>query len=442
MRRQLIIFLVLAMLSSVPLTAPAAAAGLSAAGSASSHDSNDAPFCQGDITSTSVEFSGSQLRLALSTACGSNPNTDDAWVIGLTAIEWRIVRPGWTGGDWYAGLYNDGERPVVEVIDDGGRPACGGSPEWDGNATFTIVIDADCRGLGNSVRVQASMSWDEAPHAESCTCPTDFAPDGDAGDVVYRSGFSGRGYWMVSRTGDVYNFGDAGWHGNRGGATAVVDLEPTPTSRGYWILDEHGNVTPHGDATGHGSVQNHPMGPLRAGERTTALSAAPAGNGYWVFTSLGRVYSFGATQSYGDMSGTRLNGPVLDAIATPTGHGYYMVGSDGGIFTFGDALFQGSMGATPLNAPVQSLVPDPDGLGYWLVASDGGIFSFEAPFFGSTGSMRLNKPITSMVGFGSGYLMVAEDGGIFTFGEAPFYGSLGDNPPPAPIVSAAILNNP
>jgi hypothetical protein len=39
----------------------------------------------------------------------------------------------------------------------------------------------------------------------------------------------------------------------------------------------------------------------------------------------------------------------------------------------------------------------PDGKGYWLVASDGGVFAFgDASFFGSTGSLTLNKPIVGM----------------------------------------------
>jgi hypothetical protein len=41
----------------------------------------------------------------------------------------------------------------------------------------------------------------------------------------------------------------------------------------------------------------------------------------------------------------------------------------------------------------------PDGRGYWLVASDGGIFGFGgAAFFGSAGSLHLNKPIVGMAG--------------------------------------------
>jgi hypothetical protein len=85
-------------------------------------------------------------------------------------------------------------------------------------------------------------------------------------------------------------------------------------------------------------------------------------------------------------------------------------------------------------------VPDTDGRGYWLVASDGGVFAFDAPFRGSMGGARLNKPITGMVPYGNGYLMVAEDGGVFTFSDKTFSGSLGGNPPTRPIVAVAAID--
>ena len=46
-------------------------------------------------------------------------------------------------------------------------------------------------------------------------------------------------------------------------------------------------------------------------------------------------------------------------------------------------------------------------------------------FFGSTGSIHLNKPIVSMAATpdGGGYWMMASDGGVFAFGDAPFDGS-------------------
>src|SRR5207302_1542060 len=65
--------------------------------------------------------------------------------------------------------------------------------------------------------------------------------------------------------------------------------------------------------------------------------------------------------------------------------------------------------------------------GYWMVATDGGIFAFgDAGFFGSTGSIRLNRPIVGMAPTptGQGYWMVARDGGIFDFGDAAFFGAV------------------
>jgi hypothetical protein len=47
---------------------------------------------------------------------------------------------------------------------------------------------------------------------------------------------------------------------------------------------------------------------------------------------------FGDAAFLGDMSATRLAGPVLDSIATPTGRGYHMVAEDGGIFNFSDGI--------------------------------------------------------------------------------------------------------
>ena len=64
------------------------------------------------------------------------------------------------------------------------------------------------------------------------------------------------------------------------------------------------------------------------------------------------------------------------------------------MFSFGDAEFYGSTGSLRLNRPIEGMASTPSGHGYWLVASDGGMFVFgDAQFFGSTGSVRLNAPI-------------------------------------------------
>ncbi|HET6793351.1 MAG TPA: hypothetical protein VFH45_02845, partial [Acidimicrobiales bacterium] len=83
-------------------------------------------------------------------------------------------------------------------------------------------------------------------------------------------------------------------------------------------------------------------------------------------------------------------------VGVPSGGigGYWVAASDGGIFSFGDARFFGSTGAVRLNRPIVAASRTPSGAGYWLIAADGGVFTFgDAPFFGSTGAIRLNQPI-------------------------------------------------
>ncbi|HEU5447819.1 MAG TPA: hypothetical protein VFW57_02305 [Acidimicrobiia bacterium] len=124
----------------------------------------------------------------------------------------------------------------------------------------------------------------------------------------------------------------------------------------------------------------------------------------------------------------------------PDAAGYWIVGVDGGIYAYGAAPFKGSTGAIKLNKPIVGLAATPSGQGYWLVASDGGIFSFgDASFRGSTGAMVLNKPIVGMASTpsGKGYWLVASDGGIFAFGDAAFRGSTGAIKLNKPIVGMA-----
>ena len=167
-----------------------------------------------------------------------------------------------------------------------------------------------------------------------------------------------------------------------------------------------------------------PSGPSSA----VAMAATPGGGGYWVASSTGGVYPFGDAHSYGSMSETALNAPVVSLAATPSGQGYWLVAADGGIFSFGDAAFFGSTGGLHLTAPIVAMAATPSGDGYWLVAADGGIFSFgDAAFRGSTGSIHLNRPMVGMAATasGDGYWLVAADGGIFSYGDATFHGSTG-----------------
>ncbi len=254
------------------------------------------------------------------------------------------------------------------------------------------------------------------------------------------------GYWMADSAGKVYAFGDAADLGDVAASpgSVVVKLAPSVTGNGYFGLDSNGVVTVAGDAAHLGNLNT---ALLELGERAATLATTPDGKGYWIFTTRGRAQAFGTAKHFGDLVtlGIVPAGPVVDSVALPDGKGYYMVGSDGGVFSFGSAKFYGSMGGQALNSPVNGLVPDPDGKGYWLVASDGGVFAFDAGFVGSVpGALppgaALNAPINGMVAYGDGYLMVATDGGIFNFSKLAFFGSLGGQSLPRPIVAVAVLD--
>ena len=136
-----------------------------------------------------------------------------------------------------------------------------------------------------------------------------------------------------------------------------------------------------------------------------------------------------------------LTAPIFEGVASGQGLpcGYWLVGTDGGIFNFGEAQFFGSTGSLHLQRPVVGIstaVKGSGASGYWLVASDGGIFAFNTGFHGSIPGLglnpagsglphSLNAPVVGMVpsADGGGYFMVASDGGVFAFGDAHFSGS-------------------
>ncbi|MDQ1502031.1 MAG: hypothetical protein QOI86_5371 [Actinomycetota bacterium] len=120
--------------------------------------------------------------------------------------------------------------------------------------------------------------------------------------------------------------------------------------------------------------------------------------------------------------------------------GYRLVAADGGVFAYGRTPFFGSTGSIKLARPIVGMASAPTGQGYWLVASDGGVFAFGAAgFLGSTGAIKLARPIVGMAATptGLGYWLVASDGGVFAFGDAAFLGSTGAIKLAQPIVGMA-----
>jgi hypothetical protein len=213
----------------------------------------------------------------------------------------------------------------------------------------------------------------------------------------------GKGYWTVTRNGEVSPFGAATWYGSLTSMVLqrpIVGMAATPSGKGYWLVSSDGGVFSFGDATFAGSLVGV-VGP----KAVVGIAADPTGNGYWLVTGTGTVYDFGSAASLGSADGVPLNGPIVGIAPTATGDGYWLAGRDGGVFSFGDAGYFGSLGATPLDRAAVGIARTAGGHGYFLVSSDGGVFSFgDAVFHGSLGNSGIPEPAVAMaVEPGGGY---------------------------------------
>jgi hypothetical protein len=243
----------------------------------------------------------------------------------------------------------------------------------------------------------------------------------------------------------IETYANGAWSGSR----APIPSDADPSSSQFALFEELSCPTPAfcmatGGYDGPGGRGLGLVDTFSAGSWTTSTALVPSnltsetsGQASYARTvSCASPVACTVSGYYTDTSGN--NQGFLD---TWTGaQGYWLDASDGGIFTYPNNTFYGSTGGIKLNKPMVGMAPTPDGQGYFLVASDGGIFTYgDAQFHGSRGGQPLNKPIVGMATTpdGQGYWLVASDGGIFTYGDANYYGSRGGQPINAPIVGIA-----
>jgi len=216
------------------------------------------------------------------------------------------------------------------------------------------------------------------------------AMDGPPGNV---------GYWTVTSTGKVYEFGNVSHYGDlytiavAPPSDPIKDIERSGDNLGYWLLGVYGDVYAFGSAVhgGNGTGGAGYVGFLDMSRRGTSNSE------YWLLRSDGVVQNFGGAPHYGNAPTT--NGIPVSIDSTASGNGYYILTTTGKVYTFGDAV----------------AVNDPRGPYYdfWDLYSAG----LEPQLFDEMVEIRSRKDGTA------GYSLWAQDGGMFNFGT-PFYGSL------------------
>jgi photosystem II stability/assembly factor-like uncharacterized protein/ribosomal protein L24E len=313
----------------------------------------------------------------------------------------------------------------------------------------TIIRSANAKECGSSAAYGVQPSGVSKNLAAVTMAPDNSTVAVGAGGTVLRQ--AGSGPWEVVNSGTVSNLD---------GVTVARGLGTNYT---LWAVGEAGTILTNPNGSGWSarpsgvrfdlhdvSFPNGLQTGFAVGDLGTIVGTADGGASWKVQTSSTCNNLFGISMIDPDRgwvvggSGTVVIKPASGKGTQPrcarTGAGYWLVASDGGIFSFGDAAFQGSTGSLRLNRPIVGMAATPSGTGYWLVASDGGIFSFgDAAFLGSTGNLRLNRPIVGMAATpsGTGYWLVASDGGIFAFGDAAFHGSTGDLKLVSPIVGMA-----
>jgi len=220
-------------------------------------------------------------------------------------------------------------------------------------------------------------------------------------------------------------------------------------SGGYWLESGDGGVFAFGQAPFLGSATQE------CSLECYGFAATPDGKGYWI-ADHSSASDPSATNLYGFGIATDVHIPNTESpgsvASTPSGKGgWILYDHSGSVVPFGDANWYGDGSAlthccefwVPFGSSINyftGIASTPDGRGYWLVGTDGGVFAYgDAGFYGSMGDHRPNAPVAGIArtNDGRGYWLVAYDGGVFAFGDATFSGSMGGKPLNGLMISIA-----
>ncbi|WP_298445455.1 hypothetical protein [Ferrimicrobium sp.] len=204
-----------------------------------------------------------------------------------------------------------------------------------------------------------------------------------------------QGLIVISPAGTVVGVNGAQTFGSVEGSHTVVAAAATPQGGGYWIVTKSGHVYAFGDAKYYGDTYTDGITGL-SGARPlngpiVGIVADPEGTGYWLFAADGGVFNFGSAPFLGstyDLGITGLKGskpltaPVVGALSSTSGHEFSLVTADGTEYQFGTpqngsvvANVQYVQATGSLPAQITEVTNNPYGPGGYAVLGNGQVFS-------------------------------------------------------------------
>jgi hypothetical protein len=316
--------------------------------------------------------------------------------------------------------FNASDQPNLDMSLSGFSYRVFRSP-WTGTPNYPPAV-ASSKGSGSAVTVYAS--WNGATQVASwqVLAGNSASTLQPVGQPVTKTGFETTVSVNSSAPLVAAQAQDA--NGHVLGTSPAVPTSYTPPGRGYYLGTQIGNVYNFGAGAGfYGSPAASDMRPAAP---LVGTVVPPIGTGYYLPSSAGNVYNYEAP-FFGSLaaSGIKPPSPVV-GLAAYRGTGYYLATSGGNVYNYGSAPFAGSPHSTgvALSAPVSGMAVDPAG-GYWLAKRDGGVQNYGAPWYGSQRGKPLPAPVVGIAAEpnGQGYLLVTSKGNVYNFGQAPWYGS-------------------
>ena len=137
-----------------------------------------------------------------------------------------------------------------------------------------------------------------------------------------------RGYWLLSADGHVYTCGDAqkfglgdNWNYNVGAGgvstwetlpgARFVGIASTPDGKGYWLVTSTGQILNFGDASQPGALTGGSVNNI------VSIVSTSDGSGYWLVASDGGIFAFGDAAFSGSLPGLGISvNNVVGAVPT------------------------------------------------------------------------------------------------------------------------------